>query len=400
MEKLFAMRARDVLYMKNGSQGELPAPSFIEEEFCKRLHISPEEALEWYYELEKRANYIKTAEIARNVKWDQASLYGDLQITINLSKPEKDPKKIAAALANAENAENAPSEKPKCHLCIENEGYGDGVHDDLRMIKMSPLLQGDNAWYFQYSPYSYYNEHCIVLNEMHIPMMINRQTFARLFALLDQYPGYFFGSNSDIPIVGGSILTHDHFQGGRHTFPIDNALAQKSWKHPRYENVTIEHIQWPLTTLRLRSSDTTPLVELSCDILERWKEYSNPELDIISETKGVRHNAITPIVRRRAGLYEIDLILRNNRTNEEFPDGIFHPHQDKHHIKKENIGLIEAAGLAILPPRLFPLLENGELTREYIGEVFAGVLEDSGVFKMDDVGIKALHQFVEHDILV
>lgn len=390
---------RNDIYNTNGRHGSVGLPSQIEREFWEIYNTKGwGRAVEWYYQLEKRYDYIKTKEIERNIQWEHSSKYGNLQVTINLSKPEKDPKEIAKLLQQSDsispNGENAIT-KPKCHLCLENEGYQDGVHENMRIIKLPKLLKNDMHWYFQYSPYSYYNEHCIVLGEKHIPMKITHDTFSRLLELIEIFPEYMFGSNTDIPIVGGSILNHDHYQGGRHTFPMDNAKILGTYHTDAYPDLKIEHLKWPLSTLRIKSTNKEQLVSFADKTLQKWIEYSDKKNDIINQTDGVRHNAITPIARKRNNIFELDLVLRNNRTSDEFPDGIFHPHQEYHYIKKENIGLIEVLGLAILPPRLKTDLEAGKINTEEIGVVFEKVLENCGVFKLNDQGIKGFETFIK-----
>ena len=403
-------------------------PSDIIAEFRKKYSVSPEEATSYYYHLSRKSNYIREYRIKNDIKWITKTDYGDIDITINLSKPEKDPKAIAAALKCRQ------SSYPKCQLCKENEGYAGRVNHPARENhRIIPVTMGGSQWYFQYSPYVYYNEHCIVFNEEHKPMVINENTFKNLFSFLDIFPHYMIGSNADLPIVGGSILSHDHYQGGNYEFPIQGAEVLKTLISDKYPSTLIEVVKWPLSTVRLTSENKEELVALSVKMLDYWRHYNAPVLDIISHTGDIPHNTITPIARRKGDKYQIDLVLRNNRTSTKYPDGIFHPHQESHHIKKENIGLIEVMGLAILPARLkdelkllsdcllkkakieeYPeldkhhswyqqLLAQHEFTETNIDEIlkeavaikFVNVLEDAGVFKMDDYGIDALTSFVE-----
>ncbi|MDR0950401.1 MAG: UDP-glucose--hexose-1-phosphate uridylyltransferase [Candidatus Ancillula sp.] len=378
-------------------------PSEINAEFWSKYGLeSAEVATEYLYQLEKDVDYIKTKQIAKNVKWDYSSKYGNLEITINLSKPEKDPRDIAKAIEIQKKQESAGIDPyPKCLLCKENEGFAGNLNHPARQnIRLIPLQLNENdknEWYFQYSPYSYYNEHCIILSGKHSPMHINKETFKRMLTFLKQFPHYFIGSNTDIPIVGGSILTHDHYQGGRHQMPM--VTAETFFEYQK-KSVKIELLKWPLSTIRLTADSADDLVDLSDYILQKWIGYSDESVEIVAVTKGQRHNAITPIARVIENFdgnkqFQIDLVLRNNRTSEEYPDGIFHPHKEWHHIKKENIGLIEVMGLAILPGRLKADLESGKYTQEYIGEVFEHVLEDAGVFKQNEEGIAAFKRFCE-----
>lgn len=318
-----------------------------------------------FYNLCIDSNYIRMDRISKNEYWKHESSYGDIEITINLSKPEKSPKEIAMAKLLP------PPVYPKCQLCRENVGYAGRINHPARQnLRVIPLELNKEKWLFQYSPYVYYNEHCIVFHHDHIPMKLTKDTLARLLGFVDAYPHYFLGSNADLPIVGGSILTHDHFQGGRHTFPIQKAPKVVGFIHDKYKDVSVSIVNWPMSVIRLSSENSSNLLECANDIYEAWKGYSDPSVDIeaYSEVEGeqVRHNTVTPIARRNAdGGYEMDLVLRNNRTNEQYPEGIFHPHREMHHIKKENIGLIEVMGLAILPGRL-------KLELEQIGDILAG----------------------------
>ena len=400
--------------------GELtPRPSEVNRIFWDNFNPSPEKATDYFYSLCRASNYIQTERVAKDLYWKTTTEYGELEITVNLSKPEKDPRDI-------ERARSFPSSSyPKCLLCLENVGFEGSAawpaRQNLRAIKFS--LCGE-PWYFQYSPYVYYNEHCIVLGEKHEPIVINEKTFARLAEFVRMFPHYFIGSNADLPIVGGSILSHDHFQGGRHAFPIENAEAFKTYKHENYPGVSVSLVKWPLSVIRLSagSESESKLIEFATNVSERWRGYDDEEAEIYSKTRGTPHNAVTPIARyNRCGALEMDLVLRNNRTSEEHPLGIFHPHAERHHIKKENIGLIEVMGLAVLPGRLYGDLETAkrflsgeiskiperlsvhsdwlkrlaskygnknenadEILKNEVGFVFADVLRDCGVFK-DDV---------------
>ena len=403
-------------------------PSSIMKKFNDYYIKDPVSATDYFYEFSKDTNYIRRDRIKRDVKWVTSTEYGNLDITINLSKPEKDPKTIAMALKMKK------SSYPMCQLCMENEGYFGRVNyparENHRIIKTD---LGDEKWGFQYSPYVYYNEHCIVLNEKHIPMKIDDAAFAKLLDFETQFPHYFIGSNADLPIVGGSILSHDHFQGGRYEFPMQRAETEDTLTFKGFEDVNAGILNWPMSAIRIRSADKDRLRALATIILKKWRTYSDETVGIFAETDGVPHNTITPICRRRGGDYEMDLVLRNNLTSEEHPLGIFHPHAELHHIKKENIGLIEVMGLAILPSRLktemktlAELLAEGadlrndpaigkhvewaeELREKYtftrdnaekilqkeIGLVFAKVLEHAGVFKRDEKGREAFLKFTD-----
>lgn len=402
-----------------------PAPSQVNRQFWATYENSPEQAIADFYDLSKRNDYIKLAAVAKNIYYQVPTDYGNLEITINLSKPEKDPKAIAAAkLAEASNY-------PKCLLCMENEGYQGRINHPARANhRIIRLKLGQENWGFQYSPYAYFNEHAIFLNAEHVPMAITPQTFEQLLDLIDLLPGYFVGSNSDLPISGGSILTHNHYQGGRHTFPMDEAPIEQELTFTGFEGVQAGLVKWPMSVIRLTSSDRTALLGLAAKILEKWRSYSDDLVGIKAETNGVPHHTITPIARKRDGRYELDLVLRDNQTSEEFPDGIYHPHPDVQHIKKENIGLIEVMGLAILPPRLkaelaevekFLLGQDSqvaayhqdwadrlkaahssitaenvqEIVRTSVGQIFARVLEDAGVYKRTPEGQAAFRRFVE-----
>ena len=403
-----------------------PCPSQVNRDFWATYAHSPEQAIADFYQLSQKNDYIKLKAIARNIAYRVPSDYGELEITINLSKPEKDPKEIAAAkLVQASNY-------PQCQLCLENEGYHGRVNhparSNHRIIRFD--ISGQE-WGFQYSPYAYFNEHCIFLDSKHRPMAISRQSFERLLAIVEQFPGYFAGSNADLPIVGGSILTHDHYQGGRHVFPMELAPLQKTFSFTGFEQIKAGIVKWPMSVLRLTSNSKEDLINLADKILQEWRQYSDPEVQILAETDGTSHHTITPIARKRDGQFELDLVLRDNQTSPEHPDGIYHPHKDVQHIKKENIGLIEVMGLAILPPRLkaevervasylvgeadtvaayhqewadqlkvqYPDLTEKEkaleIVKDSVGAIFARVLEYAGVYKQTVEGQAAFMRFVE-----
>ncbi|WP_405109316.1 UDP-glucose--hexose-1-phosphate uridylyltransferase [Paenibacillus sp. FSL K6-1217] len=328
-------------------------PSEVNAEFAAlRAEQGIQAATDRFYKLSIDSNYIRMDRVAKNVYWLQESPYGDIEMTINLSKPEKSPKEIAMARLLP------PPVYPKCQLCRENVGYAGRVnHPPRQNLRVIPLSMNSEKWFFQYSPYVYYNEHCIVFHHDHVPMKLTKDTLKRLLSFVEAFPHYFIGSNADLPIVGGSILTHDHFQGGRHTFPIQKAPKEDTFTHASYPGVSLSTVKWPMSVLRMHAEDPAVLLEAGNHIYESWKTYSDPAAEVLafSEEGGesVPHNTVTPIVRRAEdGGYEMDLVLRNNRTSEEYPEGIFHPHREMHHIKKENIGLIEVMGLAILPGRL------------------------------------------------
>lgn len=402
-----------------------PSPSQVNRDFWQTYQENPEQAVAEFYALSKRNDYIKVDAIAKNIYYQVSTEYGDLEITINLSKPEKDPKSIAAATkAEASNY-------PKCLLCMENEGYQGRINHPARANhRIIRLDLGKEKWGFQYSPYAYYNEHAIFLNQEHVPMVISPRTFEQLLDLLDIFPNYFVGSNSDLPISGGSILTHNHYQGGRHSFAMEKAPIEHKLVFEGFESVVAGIVKWPMSVIRLTSADKPSLLGLATKILEKWRSYSDDSVQIKAETDGTPHHTITPIARKRGDLYELDLVLRDNQTSEEFPDGIYHPHPDVQHIKKENIGLIEVMGLAILPPRLKAELaevkkyllgqasqvaayhqpwadrlkaENPvvteetaeEVIRDSVGQIFARVLEDAGVYKRTPEGQAAFMRFVE-----
>ncbi|HFI0935941.1 TPA: UDP-glucose--hexose-1-phosphate uridylyltransferase [Streptococcus suis] len=402
-----------------------PSPSQVNRDFWQTYQENPEQAVADFYALSKRNDYIKVAAIAKNIYYQTLTDYGNLEITINLSKPEKDPKSIAAATkAEASNY-------PKCLLCMENEGYQGRINHPARANhRIIRLDLGKEKWGFQYSPYAYYNEHAIFLNQEHVPMVISPQTFEQLLDLLDIFPDYFVGSNSDLPISGGSILTHNHYQGGRHSFAMEKAPIERQLVFDGFESVSAGIVKWPMSVIRLSSADKLALLGLATKILEKWRSYSDDSVQIKAETDGTPHHTITPIARKRGDVYELDLVLRDNQTSEEFPDGIYHPHPDVQHIKKENIGLIEVMGLAILPPRLKAELAEvkkyllgqdsqvaayhqpwadrlkaehpdvteeraEEIIRASVGQIFARVLEDAGVYKRTPEGQAAFLRFVE-----
>ena len=404
-----------------------PYPHEVRAEFARRYAVSPEAATDWFYRFSQDTNYIRRDRIARDLKWKYASPYGALDITINLSKPEKDPRDIAAAKAAPQSG------YPRCLLCAENEGYaGRGNHPARQNHRILPLTLDGSQWYLQYSPYVYYNEHCIALNAEHRPMHIDGVTFRRLLDFVTIFPHYFIGSNADLPIVGGSILSHDHFQGGRYRFAMEEAPVEREVRFADFPAVRAGVVRWPMSVIRLTSADRAQLLALAERILARWRGYSDPEAGVFAETDGVPHNTITPIARRRGADYELDLVLRCNITTPELPLGVFHPHPELHHIKKENIGLIEVMGLAVLPARLKKELEGvrtailtgadlrqdetlgkhadwvdelrqrydftpentEDILRQEVGAVFTRVLEDAGVFKRNDAGQQAFGRFL------
>ena len=325
----------------------VPRPAQVQKEFWDAYEKSPEAATEYFYKLSQDSDYIRRYRVKKDKKWTVESPYGTIDITINLSKPEKDPKAIAAA----KNAKN--NAYPKCQLCMENEGYAGRLdHPARENHRIIPITINESKWGFQYSPYVYYNEHCIVFNGEHTPMKIDRAAFTKLFDFVKQFPHYFLGSNADLPIVGGSILSHDHFQGGHYTFAMAKAPVEKKVTIPGYEDVEAGIVKWPLSVLRIRHQDEKRLIDLADHVLKAWRGYTDEAAFIFAETDGEPHNTITPIARMKDGMYELDLTLRNNITTEEHPLGVYHPHAQYHHIKKENIGLIEVMGLAVLPARL------------------------------------------------
>lgn len=408
----------------------VPKPSQVIRTFYEKYKSSPKEATDYYYDLSRASDYIRTYRIARDVKWVKSTEYGDLDITINLSKPEKDPKMIALAKTMA------ASSYPKCQLCIENEGYAGRINHPARENhRIIPIEINGGKWGFQYSPYVYYNEHCIVFNGQHVPMKIEKDTFKKLFSFIKQFPHYFVGSNADLPIVGGSILSHDHFQGGNYTFAMTKAAVETKVAFAGYEDIDAGIVKWPMSVIRLNGMDSDRLIELADKILAAWRGYTDEEAFIFAETDGEPHNTITPIARMRDGRYELDLVLRNNITTKEHPLGLYHPWEEFHNIKKENIGLIEVMGLAVLPARLKDELEelktalvsgadiskseniakheswvqgfigkydtitddNAEkILRDEIGDVFAKILECAGVYKRTEEGKAAFLKFIEY----
>lgn len=406
----------------------VPRPAQIQNTFWNKYEESPEAATDYYYKLSQDSDYIRRYRVKKDMKWTVDSPYGVIDITVNLSKPEKDPKAIAAAkTAKA-------SSYPRCQLCMENEGYAGRVNHPARENhRIIPIEVNGTKWGFQYSPYVYYNEHCIVFNGEHTPMKIERATFVKLFDFIKQFPHYFLGSNADLPIVGGSILSHDHFQGGNYTFAMAKAPIEKSFVIAGYEDVEAGIVKWPLSVIRIRSKQIERLVELADHILQVWRGYTDADAFIFAETEGEPHNTITPIARKVGDTYELDLALRNNITTEENPLGVYHPHAEYHNIKKENIGLIEVMGLAVLPSRLKEELEllaeyivSGkeisdcekiekhaawvasflpkyetitkenvmDILKEEVGIVFTHVLEDAGVFKCTEEGRNSFMRFV------
>ena len=396
-----------------------PPPSVVINMFNRLCGTSPKVATAWYYNFSKVTNYIRVDRIARDVKWTAPTEYGDIDITINLSKPEKDPRDIAAA------GKAKSTSYPKCLLCPENEGYaGTLTHPARQNHRIIPITLDGDEYFLQYSPYVYYNEHCIILNKKHVPMVINRSTFKKLLSFVEQFPHYTAGSNADIPIVGGSILSHDHFQGGCYVFPMAKADYKLTFSIPEYEDLTAGIVNWPMSVIRLQGDDIERLTDCADTILRKWKSYTDEDAFIFAETDGVPHNAVTPIARKnKEGRFELDLVLRNNITTEEHPLGVYHPHAEYHHIKKENIGLIEVMGLAVLPARLkkeMSMIEDAILTgkdlrsieeiskhadwidewkdsydlssssginealRTETGKTFAKVLECAGVYKNDE----------------
>ena len=341
-----------------------PRPSQVISKFNTLYAESPEKATEYYYHLSRKSDYIREYRVKNDIKWVTTTDYGDIDITINLSKPEKDPKAIAAALKMKQ------SSYPLCMLCPENEGYAGRVNHPARQNhRIIPVYLNGEEWCLQYSPYVYYNEHSIVFNSKHVPMKISEDGFRRLFAFVKKVPHYFVGSNADLPIVGGSVLTHDHFQGGNYTFAMTKAEIETPVVFRDFSDIEAGIIKWPMSVLRLKGDDTDRICTLAGKILAKWRSYTDEEAFIFAETDGVPHNTITPIARFRNGKYELDLVLRNNITTEEYPDGVYHPHPEHHHIKKENIGLIEVMGLAVLPARLkteMALLENALVNGEDI----------------------------------
>ena len=407
----------------------MPRPGEVVKKFEELYAKSPQEATDYFYKLSQDSNYIRRYRIAKDIRWSVPSAYGDIDISINLSKPEKDPKAIAAAKLAKQSG------YPKCLLCKENVGYAGRVNHPARQNhRIIPLTINQTEWGFQYSPYVYYNEHCIVFNFQHNPMKIERATFVKLFDFIKLFPHYFIGSNADLPIVGGSILSHDHYQGGHYTFAMAKAPIERHFTIKGYEDVETGIVKWPLSVLRIRHKDSARLVDLATHVLEVWRGYTDEAAFVFAETDGEPHNTITPIARKAGDMFELDLTLRNNITTEENPLGVYHPHAEYHHIKKENIGLIEVMGLAVLPARLkeeLELLEEyilegkdiasnekiekhaawaaeflpkykdinkenvHEILQKEVGIVFTHVLEDAGVYKCTPEGREAFMRFIE-----
>lgn len=405
----------------------MPRPSQVIKAFKEKYAVSPKEATDYYYKLSRDSDYIRRYRVRKDMKWVTKTEYGDIDITINLSKPEKDPKAIAAAKLAKQSG------YPKCQLCRENEGYaGRTNHPARENHRIIPITINGGQWGFQYSPYVYYNEHCIVFNGQHVPMKVERATFVKLFDFIKLFPHYFIGSNADLPIVGGSILSHDHFQGGNYEFAMAKAPVEREFTVKGYEDVKAGIVKWPLSVIRLSCTDEKRIIDLADHILKAWRGYTDEEAYVFAETDGEPHNTITPIARKRGDMYELDLALRNNITTPECPLGLYHPHNELHHIKKENIGLIEVMGLAVLPSRLkeemeilsdyivdgkdirsnekiekhadwvdefrpkYPVINAGNVDavlKEEIGIVFKKVLEDAGVFKRDAKGQAAFDRF-------
>lgn len=416
----------------------MPRESEVIREFYQKYNNeSKEEATNWFYDLSKSSNYIMTERISKNLWWLAKTEYGDLEITVNLSKPEKDPKEIAKAKLMKQ------STYPKCLLCKENVGYAGRINHPARQNhRIIPITLGNRDWFIQYSPYVYYNEHCIVFSEQHEPMKLTRDSIERLVEFTEVLPHYFVGSNADLPIVGGSILTHDHYQGGRHEFPMEKAEIEKYYESSKFKNVEIGTVKWPMSVIRIKGDNKNEVIDVAMNIFEAWKKYSDEENEIVAFTGDTPHNTVTPIARRRGNSFELDIVLRNNRISDEHPDGIFHPHKELHHIKKENIGLIEVMGLAVLPGRLeneldiianilcgkieynrekaqdnqeinkhIPWIERmlsenltlsyseaKELVKKEVGIIFSKVLEDAGVFKRNEKGQEGFSKFLNNII--
>lgn len=405
-----------------------PRPGEVQGKFRALYQESPQKATDYYYHISRVSDYIRTYRVKKDIKWIYSGNYGDLDITINLSKPEKDPRAIAAAKMTV------ASGYPKCALCRQNEGFAGSLTQAAREnLRLIPITLSNEQWFLQYSPYVYYNEHCIALSAEHTPMCINRSTFVKQLDFVEQFPHYMLGANADLPIVGGSILSHDHMQGGRYTFAMERAPIERELHFDGFEDVSAGIVHWPLSVIRLRSQSRESLIALSDRILSAWRAYSDPEVGIFAVTDGEPHNTITPISRRRGEEFEIDLVLRNNLTTDEHPLGVFHPHADKHNIKKENIGLIEVMGLAVLPARLceemdvladylaqgkditldertakhaawvnsfasnyrFSYDNAGEILQKEIGRTFEAVLEDAGVYKCTEEGRDAFLRFAK-----
>ena len=404
-----------------------PLPREVRAKFAALYAEDPQKATDWYYTLSQDTDYIRRYRIKKDLRWKTATEYGDLDITINLSKPEKDPKAIAAAKAAPQSG------YPKCQLCPENEGYAGRMNHPARENhRIVPITVAGANWYLQYSPYVYYNEHCIVFNAKHTPMVIDKSAFSKLLDFVTLFPHYFVGSNADLPIVGGSILSHEHFQGGHYSFPMELSPVEREIHFAGYEDINAGIVKWPMSVIRLDGADKARLADLADKILRAWRGYTDADAFIFAETDGVPHSTITPIARRRGSDYELDLVLRNNITTKEHPLGVYHPHAELHHIKKENIGLIEVMGLAVLPARLKGELQGLEeailagkpltgdlekhaawveelktrhtftpenttaILREEVGKVFAKVLEHAGVYGRNEAGQAAFLKFIDY----
>ena len=404
-----------------------PLPREVRAMFAALYAEDPQKATDWYYTLSQDTDYIRRYRIKKDLRWKTATEYGDLDITINLSKPEKDPKAIAAAKAAPQSG------YPKCQLCPENEGYAGRMNHPARENhRIVPITVAGANWYLQYSPYVYYNEHCIVFNAKHTPMVIDKSAFSKLLDFVTLFPHYFVGSNADLPIVGGSILSHEHFQGGHYSFPMELSQVEREIRFAGYEDIKAGIVKWPMSVIRLDGADKARLADLADKILRAWRGYTDEDAFIFAETDGVPHSTITPIARRRGSDYELDLVLRNNITTKEHPLGVYHPHAELHHIKKENIGLIEVMGLAVLPARLKGELQGLEeailagkpltgdlekhaawveelktrhtftpenttaILREEVGKVFAKVLEHAGVYGRNEAGQAAFLKFIDY----
>lgn len=408
----------------------MPRPSEVISKFSELYLEDKKKATDYYYSLSRCSNYIRTDRVKKDLKWKTATEYGAIDITINLSKPEKDPKAIAAA-------KNLPSSSyPKCLLCKENEGYAGRINHPARQNhRVIPITLKNEKWFFQYSPYVYYNEHCIIFKSQHEPMKISKESFIRLLDFTEKFPHYFIGSNADLPIVGGSILSHDHFQGGNYEFAMAKAQVEMEFNIEKFKNVKVGRVKWPMSVIRLEGIDKEAIIEAAYCVYTKWKDYSDETVDVLAYTNGIPHNTVTPIARMKSGKFQLDLVLRNNRTIEKYPDGIFHPHRELHHIKKENIGLIEVMGLAVLPARLKTELKNlecylinknnieqideeelvkhkewcreivskydnidnnnvKEILQKEVGIKFSKVLEHAGVFKRDKRGQDAFDKFI------
>ena len=404
-----------------------PPPREVRSKFAALYERNPMEATDWYYKFSQDTDYIRRYRVQKDMRWKAATEYGNLDITINLSKPEKDPKAIAAAKAAPQ------SDYPKCLLCPENEGYAGRINHPARQNhRIIPVELAGESWYLQYSPYVYYTEHCIVFNSQHTPMVINKATLQKLLDFVTKFPHYFIGSNADLPIVGGSILSHEHFQGGHFSFPMERAPLDRKVSFAGYEDVTAGIVKWPMSVIRLTCPDRERLCDLATKIMLRWRIYTDKEAFIFAKTDGEPHNTITPIARRRGEDFELDLVLRNNITTDEHPLGVYHPHAELHHIKKENIGLIEVMGLAVLPARLkeelagieeailcgtpltgdlakheawvnelmqkqmFTPENTASILKMEVGKVFSQVLEHAGVYKRTSEGSAAFDRFIDY----